>query len=76
MSKHQCKVTEPVGLAEIADKLGYPRQTAKTWQQRGVLPEAGPGTVSGAPWWDWQAIEAWARETGRYREPAAVTPEG
>ena len=65
-----CKVVEPVGLSEIADRLHYPRQTPKTWHQRGVLPEPGPGTVSGGPWWDWAAIEAWARETGRWREGA------
>lgn len=70
------KQVEPVGLAEIADRLGYPRQTAKTWMQRGVLPDAGPGTVSGAPWWDWAAIVKWADETGRIREAASVTPEG
>lgn len=76
MSKHQCKVIEPVGLTEISDRLGYPRQTAKTWHQRGVLPPAGPGSVSGAPWWDWSAIEGWARETGRLRETAGATPQG
>jgi hypothetical protein len=65
------KQVEPVGLSEIADRLGYPRQTAKQWHSmRHVLPEPGPGTVSGKPWWDWGVIVEWARETGRLREPA------
>lgn len=65
------KQVEPVGLSEIADRLGVPRQTAKTWHQRKVLPAQGPGTVSGAPWWDWAGIEAWARERGLPREATA-----
>jgi predicted site-specific integrase-resolvase len=56
---------EPVGLAEIADRLGVKRQTADNWQQRGVLPPPR-WTVGGRPAWSWQRdIEPWARETGR-----------
>jgi hypothetical protein len=56
---------QPVGLKEIADRLGVPRQTPKTWHARGVLPDPGPGQVSGAPWWPWERIREWAIETGR-----------
>jgi hypothetical protein len=69
------KQVEPVGLSEIADRLGVPRQTPKTWHQRSVLPKPGPGTVSGAPWWDWNVIEPWARGRGLPRESADVTAE-
>lgn len=55
---------DPVGLAEMADRLGVARQTAKQWRLRGVLPEP-KWTVSGSPAWDWQDIERWARQTGR-----------
>jgi len=68
------KQVEPVGLREIAERLGVPGQTAKTWNQRKVLPAPGPGTVSGAPWWDWAVVEQWARTTGRL--PVAAPEEG
>jgi hypothetical protein len=79
MSKHVCKVIEPVGLREIAARLGVPEQTPKTWRFRKVLPEP-TGTLSGVPWWDWPVIEAWAKLRGLPREAADagadVTPEG
>lgn len=56
---------EPVGLSEIAQRLGVKRATAATWHWRGLLPEAR-WTVSGSPAWDWQLdIAPWARRTGR-----------
>ncbi len=60
---------DPVGLVEIAQRLGVKRQTAKDWKQRGLLPPP-PWTVSGSPAWDWSQIEKWARETGRLGDPA------
>lgn len=57
---------EPVGLAEIAKRLGVKSQTANMWRHRSRLPEPA-GTVSGTPWWDWAEIEKWARATGRER---------
>jgi len=68
MSKSECKPVQPVGLAEIAECLDVPRQHAKTWHQRKVLPKPGPGLVSGAPWWDWPEIEEWAKATGRWKD--------
>lgn len=55
---------EPVGLAEIAERLGIKRDTADHWRTRGLLPEPS-WTVGGRPCWPWSVIEAWARETGR-----------
>jgi predicted DNA-binding transcriptional regulator AlpA len=56
---------EPVGLPEIADRLGVNRQTAYNWRQRAVLPPPR-WTVGGSPAWSWQLdIEPWARATGR-----------
>ena len=55
---------DPVGLSDIADRLGVARQTAKQWQLRGQLPPA-KWTVSGRPAWDWPTIEKWAKKTGR-----------
>jgi hypothetical protein len=53
-----------VGLKEIAERLGVKQQTAAAWRHRGVLPPP-EGTVSGAPAWQWQTIEQWAKATGR-----------
>jgi len=56
----------PVGAAEIAARLRVKPQTVHTWRQRKLMPEPR-WTVSGQPAWDWPAIEAWARRTGRLR---------
>lgn len=55
---------EPVGLAEIADRLHVARRTVDSWQNRGLLPEPR-WTVGGRPAWDWDTIRTWAVETGR-----------
>lgn len=54
----------PVGLKEIADRLGVKRQTANVWHFRKLLPEPR-WVVSGSPAWDWQEVKDWARQTGR-----------
>lgn len=58
------KGCEPVGLAEIADRLGVSSQTPYMWRHRGLLPEPS-WIVSGAPAWNWPDVERWAKETGR-----------
>lgn len=63
--------SEPVGLMEIAERLGVARKTAVMWHyrsERGELPIPMPApkwTVSGQPAWRWADIERWARRTGR-----------
>lgn len=55
---------QPVGIVEIAARLGVKRQTVDVWRVRGLLPEP-KGLVGGRPAWDWPEIEAWARSTAR-----------
>lgn len=55
---------QPVGLAEIAERLGVARQTAAMWNYRKLLP-APKWTVSGQPCWNWPDIRKWAEGTGR-----------
>ena len=55
---------EPVGIVEIADRLGVQRQTVDQWRQRRLLPEPR-WTVGGRPAWSWPEIERWAQATGR-----------
>jgi hypothetical protein len=55
---------DPVGVKEIADRLGVRSQTAAMWRYRELLPDPD-WIVSGLPAWDWPKIEKWAKETGR-----------
>ncbi|MCA1832577.1 MAG: hypothetical protein LC750_07570 [Actinobacteria bacterium] len=61
---------EPVGLLEIAERLGVRPQTARNWRGGDVrVPMPAPRwTVSGMPAWAWDDVEAWARATGRLAE--------
>lgn len=56
---------EPVGLAEIAERLGVERGTVDMWRHRELLPEPR-WTVGGRPAWSWGDIEDWAEQTGRH----------
>lgn len=64
LSTEQLQLCDPVGLAEMAERLGVKPQTARMWRHRNLLPEPD-WTVSGQPAWSWSTIEAWARATGR-----------
>lgn len=57
-------LADPVTLAEIADRLGVARQTAKQWRLRKVLPPP-KWTPAGAPLWEWADVRRWAIKTGR-----------
>ena len=56
---------EPVGVAEIADRLGVTRAAVDKWRVRDVGFPAPAWTVGGRPAWDWADITAWAHATGR-----------
>ena len=58
---------EPVGLLEIAERLGVARSTVDKWRIRGLLPEPR-WVVGGRPAWPWTEIRTWAEETGRAKE--------
>jgi len=54
----------PVGIVEIADRLGVERGTVDQWRHRGLLPEPR-WVVGGRPAWNLDDIHDWAEETGR-----------
>lgn len=66
---HQARrlVGYPVGIQEIAEKLGVARATVDQWIQRGIFP-AQDWTVGGRPAWDWSTVRRWAETTNRYSE--------
>lgn len=64
MNAYAPAVADPVGLSDIADRLGVAKETPKHWHARKLLPPP-KWTVSGRPVWDWRDIEKWARKTGR-----------
>jgi ParB family chromosome partitioning protein len=54
----------PLGVAEIADRLGVKVGTVHQWVHRGRLPDPD-FRVSGIPCWWTPTVDAWAAETGR-----------
>lgn len=56
---------EPMGIKEIAERLGVAAQTVTNWRSGGRFPTSR-WTVSGAPAWCWHRdVAPWARSTGR-----------
>jgi predicted site-specific integrase-resolvase len=56
-----------VGIAEIADLLGVPANTVRTWKRRGVLPPPVRVLRQGGVWVQADVV-AWARRVGRMPE--------
>ena len=56
---------EPVGTLEIAERLGVTRDAVNQWRRRGLGFPEPQWNVGGRPAWEWEDVEAWARETGR-----------
>lgn len=56
---------EPVGIKEIAARLGVKPQTVQNWRSGGRFP-APRWTVGGGPAWCWRLdVAPWALDTGR-----------
>jgi hypothetical protein len=67
----------PVGVDEIADRLGVTATTVTTWRRRTRtwknVPPFPPafGKVSGRDWWWWSDVVNWAERAGRWPPPEA-----
>jgi hypothetical protein len=61
-------LVDPVGIPEIAGRIGVKRQTVDNWRQQPETgfppPEAGI-TIGGRPVWQWAPVGRWCDETGR-----------
>jgi len=61
---------DPVGIIEIADRLGVARVTVDKWIGRDWTQFPEPTwTVGGRPAWDWRDVWDWAKETNRLDPP-------
>jgi hypothetical protein len=64
-------IIDPVGINEIADRLGVEPATVRSWQARAKhmtrQPPMPPPTLhlTNTPIWNWARIRDWAKETGR-----------
>lgn len=56
---------DPVGLVEIAARLGVAQNTVSQWRNRHPGFPAPRWVVSTYPAWDWSDIAKWAKATGR-----------
>jgi hypothetical protein len=55
-----------VDLRGISRRLEVPMDTVYKWRFRDLLPEPDYPEIS-HPIWNWETIEAWARDTGRLK---------
>lgn len=77
MQKRQYR-SDPVGVIEIAKRLGVKDRSVHMWRYRTERGEMGVGlglpvpdhrSVNGHGAWEWRTILAWAGRTGRLRDP-------
>lgn len=62
--------SDPVGVIEIAQRLGVLDRSVHKMIQRGRLPAPDYDSVNGSRAWNWRTILWWAGETRRLnREP-------
>lgn len=61
-----CVSCDPVGVVDIAERMGVKQDTVSQWQFRKLLPPP-KWYVSRLPAWDWKDIVKWAKESGRER---------
>ncbi len=56
---------DPVGAADIAERLGVRPGTVRQWLTRYITFPAPRWHVNGQATWEWAEVEAWADATGR-----------
>lgn len=60
---------DPVGVLEMAVRLGIQDRSVHMIRRRGQLPAPDYDSVNGSRAWEWSTILWWAGETDRLRTP-------
>lgn len=63
---------KPVGVLEVAERLGVQDRSVHMMKRRGRLPAPDYPSVNGSGAWNWRTILWWAGETGRLRSRKLV----
>lgn len=56
---------ELMGVTEVVDLTGIPKQTVSSWASRGIAGLPPFADLKGGPVWRTRDIVAWLRSTGR-----------
>lgn len=70
--RYTVTVTDPVGVLEVAERLGVKDRTVHMWRFREIVPPYDIEEVNGSGAWAWHTILAWAGHTGRLNSPELV----
>ncbi len=54
-----------VDMGTIAMRLGYAVRTVHSWRRRNTGFPDPAGRLAGRPYWNWEEVQQWAKETGR-----------
>jgi len=63
---------DPVGVIEIAERLGVQDRSVHMMRRRGVIPAPHYDQINGSRAWEWRTVLWWAGETGRLRNRKLV----
>lgn len=65
------KHADPVGVLEIAQRLGVRDRTVHMWLYRGIVPDPDYSSVNGSRAWEWATVLEWAGRTGHVYDEVA-----
>lgn len=70
-------MADPVGVVELAARLGVAPRTVRMWRERSVgarvpMPQPDYAEVNGSPAWEWPSILRWAGLTGHLAYGPAI----
>jgi hypothetical protein len=64
-------MSDPVGIKELAARLGSNRRTIWVWRDEKLMPQPDYAFVNNYPAWEWAKVLKWAGDSGRlHHEPA------